>query len=108
MGTVTNLAEFRSKKSKAEFDSQVRMMGLEKMGIEDWIVYVNSSEIIETQQAIKRCVEIREDLRGSSLAELFSSKQGYLFTNAFRRATLRMELAGLVERYNLALFEPWI
>lgn len=103
MGTVTNLGEFRNKKSKAEFDSQVRMMGLE-----DWMVYVNSSEIVETQRAIKRCVEIREDLRGPPLSELFSNKRGYLFTNAFRRATLRMELAGLVERHDLGLFKPWI
>lgn len=108
MGTVTNLGEFRNKKSKAEFDSQIRMMGLENMGLEDWMVYVNSSEIVETQRAIKRCIEIREDLRGPPLSELFSDKRGYLFTNAFRRATLRMELAGLVERYDLGLFKPWI
>lgn len=100
MGSVTNLNEFRNKRS---MEHQVR-----PMTHSEWIHFINSPDAEEISAAIQRCLEIREDLRGPSLGELFSHKRGYLFTTAFRRATLRMELAELVEKYNLVLFEAWV
>jgi hypothetical protein len=100
MGTVTNLQEYRNKRS---LDTQPR-----PMTHEEWIDYLNSPDYEGVGKAIGRCLEIRDELTGLGIAALIGDNKHYRFSHAFHRCTLRVELAGLVEKYDLALFKAWI
>lgn len=100
MGTVTNLKEYRDKKS---LEQEPR-----PMTHAEWIEYINSPDYEVLSAAVQRCIEIRGELTGLRMATLLSGGDYYRFSHAFRRCTLQMELAELAEKYNLVLFKVWI
>lgn len=109
MGVVIDLEEFRLKKQQG---GQLR-----PMTHEEWIEFVNSSDLNTSWQAareahkteitevVDRCFELVQEILDYALVKNYGH---FRFSHAFQRSVLRIELAGLVKKYGLVLFDEWI
>lgn len=109
MGTVTNLDDFRLKKQQG---GQLR-----PMTHEEWIEFVNSSDLntswhaareahkTEVTEVVNRCFDLVEEIIAYGLIK---DHGNFRFSHAFQRGVLRIELAGLVKKHGLVIFDEWI
>jgi len=104
MGTVTNLAEYRTRKS---VESNFRPMTDTEWGYYLKICDYRPEELEKRAEAVDRCFVIIEQL---SIFEYNLKKNlgRRRFSEAVQRGLLRSELLGLTKEYGFIEFTGWI